>query len=52
MTQRALTGVGIGLRAAHINAILTERPPLPWLEVLADNYTATGGLPAAQLEAV
>ena len=52
MTQRALTGVGVGLRAAHINAILTERPPLPWLEVLADNYTATGGLPAAQLEAV
>ena len=52
MIQPAVTGVGIGLRTAHIHDILTERPPLPWLEVLADNYMTTGGLPAAQLEAV
>ena len=29
---------GIGLRFEHIDRILAETPPIPWLEVLSDNY--------------
>ncbi|MCL4161010.1 UNVERIFIED_CONTAM: hypothetical protein GTU68_003864, partial [Idotea baltica] len=29
---------GIGLRFSHIDQILEERPVIPWLEVLSDNY--------------
>lgn len=39
-----IAGVGIGLRQCHIDGILSERPPLPWLELLADNHLADGGI--------
>jgi len=29
---------GIGLRAEHIDRILEEKPNIPWLEALSDNY--------------
>jgi uncharacterized protein (UPF0276 family) len=38
------TGCGIGLRAPHVAEILETRPPIPWLEVHAENYM--GGGPA------
>lgn len=50
--RRSISGVGIGLRTPHINQILTERPDIPWLELLADNHLADGGLELAQLEAI
>ncbi len=50
--DRAISGAGIGLRTCHIERVLTERPPVPWFELLADNHLATGGLVAAQLEAL
>ncbi len=33
-------GVGIGLRAPHMDEILTSSPDIPWLEVLIDNFQA------------
>ena len=47
-----LTGTGLGLRSAHITRVLSERPPVPWFEILADNHTAAGGLIPRQLAAV
>lgn len=44
--------VGLGLRSAHIDQILLERPEIPWFEVLMDNHTAQGGLIPDQLAAV
>ena len=37
---------GIGLRAPHVADVLTDRPPVAWLEVHAENYM--GGGPALQ----
>jgi uncharacterized protein (UPF0276 family) len=45
-------GTGVELRSAHISRILSERPPVPWFEILADNHTAAGGLIPRQLAAV
>ncbi|MBA2404537.1 MAG: DUF692 domain-containing protein [Bdellovibrionales bacterium] len=38
-----IRGVGLGLRWPHISQVLTERPPIPWFELLADNYLREGG---------
>jgi len=40
---------GIGLRAPHIERVLTERPPVPWFEVHSENYFAAGGAMHAAL---
>ena len=45
------TRAGIGLRAPHVADILTQRPPLGWLEIHAENYMG-GGLAARELERV
>jgi len=42
-TQQALQGVGVGLRAPHVNQILSTRPHLDWFELLADNHMVEGG---------
>lgn len=52
VTTQPISGVGIGLRSPHIHEILTDLPPIPWLELLADNHMAPGGLIPAQLEAI
>jgi uncharacterized protein (UPF0276 family) len=36
------TGAGIGLRSPHVAEILASRPPIPWLEVHAENYMGGG----------
>ena len=33
---------GIGLRAPHVREVLATRPPIPWLEVHAENYMGGG----------
>jgi uncharacterized protein (UPF0276 family) len=33
---------GIGLRYPHHQTVITERPPLPWFEVHAENYLGAG----------
>lgn len=37
-------GVGVGLRRAHHEHILAQRPEVPWFEVLTENYLNRGGL--------
>jgi uncharacterized protein (UPF0276 family) len=37
-------GAGIGLRFEHIDRILAENPPVPWFEVVSENYMSRGGL--------
>lgn len=37
-----VSGVGVGLRSLHLGQLLREDPPIDWLEILADNYLATG----------
>ena len=41
--------VGIGLRAAHEQAVLDARPDVGWLEVHSENYFGAGGRPETQL---
>jgi uncharacterized protein (UPF0276 family) len=41
---------GIGLRAPHVARVLSERPPLGWLEVHSENYFIDGGPALAALE--
>jgi len=50
--ERPISGVGIGLRSQHIHEILTDLPAIPWLELLADNHLADGGLDVAQLQSI
>ena len=47
-----INGVGLGLRGPHVSHILEHRPPVPWFEILADNYLGPGGLMWRQLEMV
>ncbi len=42
---------GIGLRAAHYDAVLAAPPAVGWLEVHSENYFVAGGRPLAVLEA-
>ncbi|CAG0911281.1 unnamed protein product, partial [Cyprideis torosa] len=43
---------GIGLRFEHIDRILRERPEIPWLEVLSDNYLRSGSVQQDYLFAI
>jgi uncharacterized protein (UPF0276 family) len=44
MTRPTL-GFGLGLRVEHYDAILSDRPPVDWFEVLTENYLVPGGKP-------
>ena len=44
------TGVGIGLRAPHYDAVLEGRPALSFVEVHSENFFADGGAALAVLE--
>ncbi|MEZ5452457.1 MAG: DUF692 domain-containing protein [Thiothrix sp.] len=39
-----ITGCGVGLRFQHIDRIVDEKPPIPWLEILTDNYLLPGSV--------
>jgi hypothetical protein len=43
---------GIGLRAAHHQRVIEERPPVAWFEVHAENFFADGGPQLRLLEQV
>jgi len=45
-------GFGLGLRTEHYAAVLRERPPIDWLEILSENYLVPGGKPLWYLERV
>lgn len=48
----SVSGVGIGLRDAHFEALIDDDHGLPWVELLADNFLARGGLVPRQLERI
>ncbi|WP_282607953.1 DUF692 domain-containing protein [Pelagibius sp. Alg239-R121] len=43
---------GVGLKAAHYDAIIEDRPDIGWFEVHAENYMGDGGPPHRYLEAI
>ena len=45
MLTRPSLGFGLGLRVDHYEAVLTDRPPVDWFEVLTENYLVPGGKP-------
>jgi uncharacterized protein len=48
----ARLGVGIGLRAPHVEHVLAERPAVAWFEIVAENFMVDGGRPRATLDRV
>ncbi len=49
MLTSSTLGFGLGLRVDHYEAILAERPPVDWFEVLTENYLVPGGKPLSYL---
>jgi uncharacterized protein (UPF0276 family) len=47
-----LRGCGIGLRREHYEAVLATRPPVPWFEVISENFMMAGGRPLHVLDRV
>ena len=45
MLTRPSLGFGLGLRVEHYEAVLADRPPVDWFEVLTENYLVPGGKP-------
>jgi len=45
-------GHGIGLRPKHFGRLLSEAPPVDWVEAISENFLAPGGRPVAVLEKV
>jgi uncharacterized protein (UPF0276 family) len=45
-------GHGIGLRPPHYAAVLEERPPVDWFEVISENFMVEGGNPRRVLREV
>jgi uncharacterized protein (UPF0276 family) len=45
-------GQGIGLRPPHYAAVIEERPPVDWFEVISENFMVEGGNPRRVLRQV
>ena len=41
-SQNVLQGVGLGLRLEHIDSIMEESPPIPWFEVMVEDFLVEG----------
>jgi uncharacterized protein (UPF0276 family) len=50
--RRGFSGVGVGFKAEHFDAILETRPDLGFFEIHAENYMGAGGPPHRRLEAI
>ena len=48
----SVSGVGIGLRDPHFDPLMTADHGVPWVELLADNFLARGGLVPRQLDRI
>ena len=46
------SGVGVGFKAEHFDAVLESRPDLGFFELHAENYMGAGGPPHRRLEAI
>jgi uncharacterized protein len=47
---RPYLGFGLGLRIDHYDAILSDKPPIDWLEIISENYMVDGGKPLHYLD--
>ncbi len=47
--SKKIEGIGLGLRAQHYQKFLAQKQPVQWLEILADNYLNTSGIPLQKL---
>jgi uncharacterized protein (UPF0276 family) len=45
-------GYGIGLRSAHFDSVLRDRPPIDFFEILSENFLDTAGWPRHVLDRV
>lgn len=45
-------GLGVGLRTAHFNHILEERPAVDWFEIISENFIDSQGRPRWVLERI
>lgn len=45
-------GLGVGLRNAHFDHILAERPAVDWFEAISENFMDSGGRPRAVLREI
>lgn len=45
-------GFGLGLRTDHYDAILADKPPIDWFEIITENYLVPGGKPHFYLEKI
>jgi uncharacterized protein (UPF0276 family) len=45
-------GIGIGLRTAHYQKILAEKPAIDWFEIISENFMIDGGRPLEILDSV
>jgi uncharacterized protein (UPF0276 family) len=52
MKDFAQLGHGIGLRTVHYGAVLDERPPVDWFEIISENFMVDGGNPRRVLRQV
>lgn len=45
MKNNGIAGAGVGLRSAHFDIFLSEKPPkINWLEIVADNYLGASSI--------
>jgi uncharacterized protein (UPF0276 family) len=44
--------VGVGLRAPHLDHILSRKPDVGWFEIIAENYLVDGGEPLHRLDRI
>src|SRR4051812_5626964 len=49
---KADLGVGVGLRVPHYAAILADKPPVDFFEVISENFMVEGGKPLYHLDRV
>lgn len=52
MQNKPYLGFGLGLRTDHYTAILDEKPPIDWFEILTENYLVPGGKPLHFLDKI
>jgi uncharacterized protein (UPF0276 family) len=45
-------GVGVGLRAPHLDHILSRKPDVSWFEIISENYMVDGGRPLHTLDRI
>ncbi|GAB4365149.1 MAG: DUF692 domain-containing protein [Methylohalobius crimeensis] len=51
-TECPFLGFGLGLRKEHYAAIVADKPPVDWFEILTENYLVEGGKPLYYLDKI